>query len=107
MIYQIQIQRKQDHRFDFLEKTHPYNSYFESLIKMYSQIIHPKKDYIDFITKRFADQKKLLTYCKAKCEYLQKEELDEEKKLKRKEFLVSLDRSIDWNDFVIVETIDF
>ena len=41
--------KKSDSRFQFIEKTHPYNSYFEALIKMYSQIIHPKKDYTNLL----------------------------------------------------------
>ena len=100
-------QKQRDSQFGFLNKGHPQYAYFEALTKMYGHIIHPNQNYIRFLSNTFGDPRKLLVYCQAKSEYLTREEQNEEKKQSRKEFIEGIERTIDWNDFVVVHTVDF
>jgi len=93
--------------FDFLKPTHSLFPYFTALIDAYSRILDfQDKDY-DALLTMIADKRAVLKACtdiyEYEAEHLQsrkrKEELEEEERAQR--------AMIDWNDFVVVQTIDF
>ncbi|KAL7715958.1 spliceosome associated protein [Entamoeba marina] len=93
--------------FAFLKEEHPNYTYFASLCEAYGQCLHPKPQFIEFLRRTYANPQTLLKYSIMRAEY----ENAEEKKRKTIEDQTraeeELFQSIDWHDFVIVETITF
>jgi hypothetical protein len=98
---------KNNPQFEFLKPTHSMFPYFTSLIDSYSRIMSfPEKDLEQLLT-FIADKKAIVRSCAEIFEYeaethhnkRKKDELEEEERAQR--------AMIDWNDFVVVQTIDF
>lgn len=99
---------RREHRnpqFSFLRPTHVLFRYFMCLVDQYSKCLHPS----DALTKRLRGQSKtdILKRCVHRLEFQREAEakrkaLEAEKMSDRVAY-----QSIDWHDFVIVETIEF
>lgn len=98
---------KNNPQFDFLKPTHGMFPYFTSLIDSYSRILEFSQKDVEELLSYITDRKAVLKSCGELYEYeaetqynkRRKEELDEEERAQR--------AMIDWNDFVVVQTIDF
>jgi splicing factor 3A subunit 1 len=93
-------------QFDFLKPTHMLFSYFTSLVDSYAKILLPSPQLLKNLKEK-TDKMKVLEKCvhrwsweRAEKERIQREsqEADSEK---------SAYHAVDWQDFVVVETIDF
>lgn len=91
-------------QFDFLKPTHILNSYFSSLVEQYSKIIHFDKEIKDPLLEKYKHREESLRVAVHRMEYHRQQE--EAKKEKENDNLASL-QTVDWNDFVVVETITF
>ena len=91
-------------QFDFLKPTHILNSYFSSLVEQYSKIIHFDKEIKDPLLEKYKHREESLRVAVHRMEYHRQQE--EAKKEKENDDLASL-QTVDWNDFVVVETITF
>lgn len=91
-------------QFDFLKPTHILNSYFSSLVEQYSKIIHFDKEIKDPLLEKYKHREESLRVAVNRMEYHRQQE--EAKKEKENDDLASL-QTVDWNDFVVVETITF
>lgn len=92
-------------QFDFLKPTHKLFSYFTSLVDSYSKTFAPKTEYINKL-KKYVYNKSDIWEQKIEERPLREKELkllqeEEEEPHKEEEF------EIDWDDFVVVQTIDF
>lgn len=98
---------KNNPQFDFLKPTHSMFPYFTSLIDSYSRILEFSENEVKELLTYVSDKKSILRSCSELFEYeaetqynkRRKEELDEEERTQR--------AMIDWNDFVVVQTIEF
>lgn len=98
---------KNNPQFEFLKPTHSMFPYFTSLIDSYSRIMDFNEKDLEQLLSFIADKKAVLKSCYEIFEYeaetqhnkRRKEELEEEERAQR--------AMIDWNDFVVVQTIDF
>eukprot|EP01016_Furgasonia_blochmanni_P005765 TRINITY_DN12269_c0_g1_i15.p1 TRINITY_DN12269_c0_g1~~TRINITY_DN12269_c0_g1_i15.p1 ORF type:complete len:755 (+),score=132.50 TRINITY_DN12269_c0_g1_i15:33-2297(+) len=97
---------KQNPQFDFLKPTHQLFALFTSYVDAYVKCLAPRKEDIVRLQTNITDKMSILNRCGERFEYenmqmqakKKKEEIDEEERRQMAE--------IDWNDFVIVETID-
>eukprot|EP01017_Pseudomicrothorax_dubius_P004815 TRINITY_DN1106_c0_g1_i4.p1 TRINITY_DN1106_c0_g1~~TRINITY_DN1106_c0_g1_i4.p1 ORF type:complete len:617 (+),score=193.87 TRINITY_DN1106_c0_g1_i4:258-2108(+) len=96
---------KQNPAFDFLKPNHAQFAYFTSLVDSYSKIIMPRQEELTKLQTNVREPMFILSRCGDKFEYekarmmesKKKEELAEEERLAMAQ--------IDWDNFVIVETI--
>ena len=91
----------------FLKEDNPNYPYFAALCDSYNKCLHPKRPYIDFLRRTMTNEHTLLKYVLMRAEYENERErqrkTDEEQRRREEELF----NSIDWHNFVIVETIDF
>ncbi|BFU22766.1 splicing factor, putative [Entamoeba histolytica HM-1:IMSS-B] len=93
--------------FAFLHKNHPNYPYFAQLCESYNQCLHPKQQYIQFLNKTMGNTQILIKYSKMRADYEKEIEEIKKKNEEDKKREEELNLSINWNDFVVVETIDF
>jgi splicing factor 3A subunit 1 len=93
-------------QFDFLKPTHLLFTYFTNLVDAYTRIIHPTNENKDHIFKMtdlmYVLEESVCRWNVKKAEQMKKhmeEEVTDKEKLAF--------QAIDWNDFVVVEVIDF
>lgn len=98
---------KQNPQFDFLMPTHDWFSYFLKLVDAYQQCITIKQKEIDKISQNLKDKGYILNQCSEKFEYEKQMQERKKKKKEDQEEEFNYVSQIDWNDFVIVETINF
>ncbi|KAM3136925.1 hypothetical protein pb186bvf_011010 [Paramecium bursaria] len=98
---------KMNPQYDFLKPTHDLFQFFSNLVDAYTKCLNPKKEDLDRIQLNIQDKAQILQRCQEKYEYeiYQKEERD--RKQQQDEDERQQMAMIDWNDFVIAETIDF
>lgn len=93
-------------QFDFLKPTHLLFSYFTSLVDAYAKILHPVSDTMSRIQAK-CERMKALELAVSRWEWTRAEE----ERKKRESAEADAERiayqSIDWFDFVVVETIEF
>ncbi|CAN0134833.1 unnamed protein product [Scytosiphon promiscuus] len=93
-------------QFQFLKHTHALFSYFTSLVDAYTKVLQPTAAQRAYVESG-RDRQQTLERCVHRWEF------DLEKKAKKEATLAAADadriafRSIDWHDFVVVETIEF
>ncbi|RKP21077.1 Surp module, partial [Rozella allomycis CSF55] len=94
-------------QFDFLKPQHSLFPFFNALIEQYTKVLIPSKDMKDKLEKDANDKFNALDRIMGRLEYeLYTEEqrkMEEEQRAREEEMY----NQIDWNDFVIVQTIDF
>ncbi|ELP93837.1 spliceosome associated protein, putative [Entamoeba invadens IP1] len=93
--------------FYFLQKNHPNYQYFAQLCESYNQILHPKPQYLQFLSRTFENSQNVLKYSKMRADY--EKIIESEKKLVEEKEAKEADlyNSINWNDFIVVEVVDF
>lgn len=94
-------------QFDFLKHTHAYFGYFTALVESYAKILKKDKTVFARLKADALSRDHILRRCVHRMNFQRKEE--ERRKAEEEE--EDADRvafqSIDWHDFVVVETIDF
>ena len=93
--------------FGFLRPTHSLHPYFTGLADAYARVLLPPKAALAKVAGDATDATRLLERCLRRLEYdkaldREREEAREEQERERAEM-----HSIDWHDFVVVETIEF
>lgn len=94
-------------QFGFLQENHPLHSYFRQLVESYSRVILPPKDIIENLEKMIHSKTMILDRIMKKVRWEKAQIKTEEQKKAEEEKERVLMASIDWHDFVVVETIDF
>ncbi|KAK5575023.1 hypothetical protein RB653_010278 [Dictyostelium firmibasis] len=95
-------------QFDFLKPTNHLYEWFRALVESYAQIIFPPQGLKDQLkSSYFSDKQTILERAMNRCEYNQLKEIEEQKKEEREDEEKTMIASIDWHDFVIVDTIEF
>lgn len=94
-------------QFHFLKPTHSMFMFFTALADAYSKVLMPPKGLTEKLRKSVADMTTVLERCLHRLEW----ERSQEQARQKAEDEIEQERiqmaSIDWHDFVVVETIDF
>jgi len=100
--------REQSNRqFDFLRPTHPLFGFFQQMVDAYSGVIIPPKDLLARLREQLASPTSFLTESLEHASYLRKLAQLEKDKAASEEQEREFMQTIDWHQFVIVETITF
>ncbi|KRX07549.1 SWAP/Surp [Pseudocohnilembus persalinus] len=94
-------------QFDFLKPTNDLFPYFTKLIDGYSKCLNIRKSVLDSINIQSQDKSNILLKCGEKFEWEKQQKLDKKAKEEQEEEERQRQEAIDWNDFTVVETIDF
>ncbi|SOV19959.1 splicing factor 3A subunit 1, putative [Plasmodium sp. gorilla clade G2] len=95
---------KNNSQYDFLRANNLYFNYFSKLIDIYLKCLLPNDDVLDKIKKYANNKSNILNYSYHLYSHNRKKKEEEERKLEEKN---NSDTYYDWNNFSIVETINF
>ncbi|KAI6174614.1 Splicing factor 3A subunit 1 [Aphelenchoides bicaudatus] len=103
---QLMNREVRNFQFDFLKPQHSNFSYFTKLVEQYTKVIIPAKSIVDDLT-RTLDYELIMGDVRYRVawEKHQRNVKDREDKAVEKERMAY--NSIDWHDFVVVQTVDF
>lgn len=101
----LMTREQRNYQFDFLRPQHSLFQYFTKLLEQYTKVLIPAKD----ISKRLAieDRKKVLDDVKYRANWIKHQEAQKRKEEEEAEKERLAYASIDWHDFVVVETVDY
>lgn len=103
---QLMNREVRNYQFDFLKPQHSNFGYFTKLVEQYTKVIIPPKNIINEIRENSTHQKVLNDmYYRVGWEKHQRAVKDREDAEVEQERLAY--SSIDWHDFVVVQTVDF
>ncbi|CAO3621302.1 unnamed protein product [Cunninghamella echinulata] len=105
-ISQLAQRESRNYQFDFLRPSHSLFPYFTELIKQYSKVLVPPENIKEKLFKN-ASKTELLERVKQRVEWTIWEEHEKKKRAEEDEKEKLAYASIDWHDFVVVETIEF
>ncbi|EGS22682.1 putative pre-mRNA splicing factor [Thermochaetoides thermophila DSM 1495] len=104
-------------QFQFLIPNHTFHNFFQSMIDQYTILLRDsgvngegskaQQDRIEELRQNVADKYRILTRAKQRAEYAKWQEAEKAKKEEEAEKKKLEFARIDWNDFVVVETIIF
>lgn len=93
-------------QFDFLKPTHMLFSYFTSLVDAYAKVLQPST-YLQELVQQKNDKFRCLEHSVHRWEITRQDEERRRRDVSVADAERSAFHSIDWHDFVVVETIDF
>jgi splicing factor 3A subunit 1 len=97
---------KQNPQFDFLKPTHQQFSFFTNLVDAYSKCINPSRVDVTKLQQYANDKMAILTTAGERFDYDLQQSQAKKKKDEGDDEERAMMAQIEWNDFVIVETID-
>ncbi|KAH8548712.1 Pre-mRNA splicing factor PRP21 like protein-domain-containing protein [Umbelopsis sp. PMI_123] len=104
---QLAQRESRNYQFDFLRPSHSLFNYFTSLVTQYTQLLVPPKDIKDQLRKNVLKKYDVLDRVKSRVEWIAWVEAERKKQQDADEKERAAYASIDWHDFVIVETVEF
>lgn len=107
--FQKTLQQKEakNYQFEFLNSAHSLFPLYTSLIQQYKQVLTPSSKLTTKVESSVKDPFQVLVKAKQRAEWKAKQEDDAAKEAKRREEERIAYASVDWHDFVVVETIRF
>ncbi|KAF7732489.1 splicing factor 3a, subunit 1 [Apophysomyces ossiformis] len=106
-ISQLAQRESRNYQFDFLRPSHSLFPYFTELVKQYTKVLAPPKDFKDKLQKNITNKYRILDRVKERVEWVAWVKAEQKKKEDEDEKEKLAYASIDWHDFIIVETIEF
>ncbi|KAI8383019.1 Pre-mRNA splicing factor PRP21 like protein-domain-containing protein [Blakeslea trispora] len=106
-INQLAQRESRNYQFDFLRPSHSLFPYFTELVKQYTKVFLPPKDLQDKLNANKNDKQHILERVKERVEWVAYQEAERKKKNDEDEKERIAYASIDWHDFVVVETVEF
>eukprot|EP00656_Telonema_subtile_P043013 TRINITY_DN4924_c0_g1_i3.p1 TRINITY_DN4924_c0_g1~~TRINITY_DN4924_c0_g1_i3.p1 ORF type:complete len:700 (+),score=145.02 TRINITY_DN4924_c0_g1_i3:189-2288(+) len=103
----LQNRESRNPQFDFLKPSHHLFTYFTVMVDQYTKTVHPKPSLIEKLKKLAVDETAALASATRKLEWKQYQDGINQKKEDKDEQERNIMNSIDWHDFVVVETIEF
>ncbi|EGG13769.1 ubiquitin domain-containing protein [Cavenderia fasciculata] len=95
-------------QFDFLKPTHHLHSWYRALVESYAAIVYAPKNICEVMAKvDFRDKQTIVERSINRFEWNQKEQVAAKKAEEEADQERTMFASIDWHDFVVVDTIDF
>eukprot|EP00208_Stichococcus_sp_RCC1054_P004291 CAMPEP_0206141514 /NCGR_PEP_ID=MMETSP1473-20131121/13203_1 /ASSEMBLY_ACC=CAM_ASM_001109 /TAXON_ID=1461547 /ORGANISM="Stichococcus sp, Strain RCC1054" /LENGTH=517 /DNA_ID=CAMNT_0053536115 /DNA_START=340 /DNA_END=1890 /DNA_ORIENTATION=- len=99
--------RVRDPEFNFLKPTHSMFTFFTAMCDAYSRVLMPPAGTTEKLRKNAADRAHILEKCLKRLEWEKVASSQAKAEADAKEAERMAMQSIDWHDFVVVETIDF
>ncbi|KAI9012536.1 Pre-mRNA splicing factor PRP21 like protein-domain-containing protein [Phycomyces nitens] len=106
-ISQLAQRESRNYQFDFLRPSHSLFPYFTDLVKQYAKVLVPPKGLKDKLKQNTENKYRILDRVKERVEWVAWMEAEKKKKEDEDERERVAYASIDWHDFVIVETVEF
>ncbi|KAK9807061.1 hypothetical protein WJX72_012308 [[Myrmecia] bisecta] len=94
-------------QFNFLKPTHSLFGFFTALCDAYSKVLMPPKGTMERLQRDTSDRTIILERCLRRLEWERVKEREQKAAADQAEAERLAMQSIDWHDFVVVETIDF
>ncbi|CAG7835959.1 unnamed protein product [Allacma fusca] len=101
----LMTREQRNYQFDFLRPQHSLFQYFTKLLEQYTKVLIPSKDIVKKLEKE--DKKKVLDDVKYRANWIRHQEAQKRKEEEEIEKERMAYASIDWHDFVVVETVDY
>ncbi|CAO3611281.1 unnamed protein product [Mucor fragilis] len=106
-ISQLGQRESRNYQFDFLRPSHSLFPYFTELVKQYTKVFLPPRDLQEKLQANKDNKYHILERVKERVEWVAWQEAEKKKKNDEDEKERLAYASIDWHDFVIVETVEF
>ncbi|KAL7312060.1 SF3a splicing factor complex subunit [Mucor circinelloides] len=106
-ISQLGQRESRNYQFDFLRPSHSLFPYFTELVKQYTKVFLPPKDLQEKLQANKDNKYHILERVKERVEWVAWQEAEKKKKNDEDEKERLAYASIDWHDFVVVETVEF
>ncbi|KAI8968958.1 Pre-mRNA splicing factor PRP21 like protein-domain-containing protein [Mycotypha africana] len=106
-INQLAQRESRNYQFDFLRPSHSLFPYFTELVKQYTKVFLPPKDLQEKLRAVKNNKYQILDKVKERVEWNVWQEAERKKKSDEDEKERIAYASIDWHDFVVVETVEF
>jgi splicing factor 3A subunit 1 len=101
-------QREQrNYQFDFLRPTHSLYPVFTAYVEQYQKVLRPSQDAMAALEARMGDKHKTLERVMGRVRYAAYKEAEKKKVRDKEDKERAMWLSIDWHDFVVVETVEF
>ncbi|KAJ3188838.1 splicing factor 3a, subunit 1 [Gaertneriomyces sp. JEL0708] len=98
---------KRNYQFDFLRSSHSLFPYFTRLVEMYSKVLIPSAELRGSLDDLVHNRSKIMGRIQGRVDYQQFQEETKKKAEEEAEAERVAYASIDWHDFVIVDTVEF
>lgn len=98
---------QRNYLFDFLRPQHSMFNYFTKLVEQYTKVLIPPKDLPNKLQKECDNPKPMMEKVQYRVLWEKHQELKRKKEQEKRERERAAYASIDWHDFVVVETVDF
>ncbi|KAF1806424.1 Pre-mRNA splicing factor PRP21 like protein-domain-containing protein [Mucor lusitanicus] len=106
-ISQLGQRESRNYQFDFLRPSHSLFPYFTELVKQYTKVFLPPRDLQEKLQANKDNKYHILERVKERVEWVAWQEAEKKKKNDEDEKERLAYASIDWHDFVVVETVEF
>ncbi|KAI9259009.1 Pre-mRNA splicing factor PRP21 like protein-domain-containing protein [Phascolomyces articulosus] len=106
-INQLAQRESRNYQFDFLRPSHSLFPFFTELVKQYTKVLAPPADLKEKLKENTKNKHQILSRVKERVEWVAWVEAEKKKKADEDEKERVAYASIDWHDFVIVETVEF
>lgn len=103
----LMARESKNYEFDFIRPQHSLFNYFSSLTQQYSRIIKPPDNIVEDLTWEASHPKNILDRVRHRLEWRLKDEAEKSRNMEEAEKERLSYASIDWHDFVVVETVDY
>jgi splicing factor 3A subunit 1 len=106
----LSVREGRNYQFDFLRPTHSLFGYYNRMVESYQKIISPAPGTIETLVKETTDPStkwKTLAEARNRAEWERGKRKREDERKKEKDEEAEAMGLIDWQDFVLVETIEF
>lgn len=101
----LMTREQRNYQFDFLRPQHSLFQYFTKLLEQYTKVLIPPKDIVRKL--QAEDRKKVLDDVKYRGNWIKHQEAQKRREEEEAEKERLAYASIDWHDFVVVETVDY
>ncbi|KAI8801207.1 Pre-mRNA splicing factor PRP21 like protein-domain-containing protein, partial [Cladochytrium replicatum] len=98
---------RNNYQFDFMRPSHSLSAYFTKLVDHYTKLLRPTKALEERLHANSENKYKLLDRIMERVEYTMYQEEQKKKAEEEADAERSAYNSIDWHDFVVVQTIEF
>ncbi|KAK8864174.1 hypothetical protein IAR55_001420 [Kwoniella newhampshirensis] len=106
----LSIKEGRNYQFDFLRPTHSLYGYYNRMVESYQKVMQPPPGLIEHLVKEANDPEqkwKTLEEARNRAEWEKGRRKRENERQKEEEEEATARAAIDWQDFVVVETIEF
>ncbi|XP_072045442.1 splicing factor 3A subunit 1-like [Amphiura filiformis] len=98
---------QRNYLFDFLRPQHSMFNYFTKLVEQYTKVLIPPKDLANRLQKASDNNRSVMDKVQYRVQWEKHQEMQRKKEEEQRAKERAAYASIDWHDFVVVETVDF